>query len=366
MENNKEIERNEVVSVNYSQPKFWHRVMANFVDFFLMLVTFVLLFIGARSIVLTTPKYKQAEQTIYDTQLNSGLYMPDATGVNKTVDIVYYIDNHMQVYGSDFAGTAADTNGNGVIDDNELPTGKIGRIVYAINKFMDYCNDPNVTSNERYQDLVVYYESARLDTLTSDGIHYFVKDGDNIIPNETLSSDPEKRKLYYDNVYVPLVEKKFLPFITSNIPAYRDAYRVEFNFLVFLELPVSYALAGFLVYFVPPLFFKRGRKTLGKALYHIGLLDSRVLSPTFARFTARFAIFFFGELILSLFTFGIPYIISFSIMAFSKDKQGFPDYMLHLYEIDTSKASIYLDYVEAQLKNELHGEAVDFKMERPL
>ena len=231
---------------------------------------------------------------------------------------------------------------------------------------MDYCNDPNVTSNERYQDLVAYYESARLDTLTSDGIHYFVKDGDNIIPNETLSSDPEKRKLYYDNVYVPLVEKKFLPFITSNIPAYRDAYRVEFNFLVFLELPVSYALAGFLVYFVPPLFFKRGRKTLGKALYHIGLLDSRVLSPTFARFTVRFAIFFFGELILSLFTFGIPYIISFSIMAFSKDKQGFPDYMLHLYEIDTSKASIYLDYVEAQLKNELHGEAVDFKMERPL
>ncbi len=365
MENN-EIERNEVVNVNYDQPKFWHRVMANFIDFFLMLVTFVALFIAARSIVLTTPKYQQAEQTIYDTQLNSGLYMPDTTGVNKTVDIVYYIDNHIQVYGSDFEGTATDTNGNGVIDDNELPTGKIGRIVYAINKFMDYCNDPNVTSNERYQDLVVYYESARLDTVTSDGIHYFIKDGDNIIPNETISSDPEKRKLYYDNVYVPLVEKKFLPFITSNVTAYREAYRVEFNFLVFLEIPVSYTLAGFLVYFVPPLFFKRGRKTLGKALYHIGLVDSRVLSPTMARFTARFAIFFFGELILSLFTLGIPYIISFSIMAFSKDKQGFPDYMLHLYEIDTSKANIYMDYVEAQLKNELHGEAVDFKMEKPL
>ena len=365
MENN-EIERNEVVNVNYDQPKFWHRVMANFIDFFLMLVTFVALFIAARSIVLTTPKYQQAEQTIYDTQLNSGLYMPDTTGVNKTVDIVYYIDDHIQVYGSDFEGIATDTNGNGVIDDNELPTGKIGRIVYAINKFMDYCNDPNVTSNERYQDLVVYYESARLDTVTSDGIHYFIKDGDNIIPNETISSDPEKRKLYYDNVYVPLVEKKFLPFITSNVTAYREAYRVEFNFLVFLEIPVSYTLAGFLTYFVPPIFFKRGRKTLGKAIYHIGLVDSRVLSPTMARFTARFAIFFFGELILSLFTFGIPYIISFSIMAFSKDKQGFPDYMLHLYEIDTSKANIYMDYVEAQLKNELHGEAVDFKMERPL
>ena len=140
----------------------------------------------------------------------------------------------------------------------------------------------------------------------------------------------------------------------------------KFNYLVFIELPISYTLAAFLVYFVPPLFFRRGRKTLGKALYHIGLIDTRVLSPSLGRFTIRFLIFFFGELVLSLFSFGIPYIISFSIMAFSKDKQGFPDYMLHLYEIDTSQANIYMDYVEAQLKNELHGDAIDFKMEKPL
>ena len=117
---------------------------------------------------------------------------------------------------------------------------------------------------------------------------------------------------------------------------------------------------------MPPLFFKRGRKTLGKALYHIGLVDDRVLSPTFWRFSARFLIFLFAELLLSLFTLGIPYIISFSLMAFSKKRQGFPDYMLHLYEIDTSKANIYMDYVEAELKNELHGDAIDFRMEKPI
>ena len=27
---------------------------------------------------------------------------------------------------------------------------------------------------------------------------------------------------------------------------------------------------------------------------------------------------------------------------------------------------IYMDYVEAELKNELHGEAIDFRMEKPL
>ena len=54
------------------------------------------------------------------------------------------------------------------------------------------------------------------------------------------------------------------------------------------------------------------------------------------------------------------------MMVFSKNRQGFPDYMLRLREIDTSKANIYMDYVEATLKNELHGQAIDFKMEKPL
>ena len=355
MENNQELERNEVININYTQPKFWHRVMANFIDFFLLLVSTVLLFIAARSIVLTTPTYKNAEQTISTTQIECGLYVKDE---DQTIDVVAYIDKHYSLYGSNF---------DGVPDGDSAPEEKIGRIVYAINKFIDYCGQDGVTSTERYEELIGYYDSYRLDTLTTDGIHYFVKDGDNkIVLNETLSSNPEKRKLYYQNVYVPLIEKRFMPFLTSNVTAYREAYRVEFNFLVFLELPVSYVLAAILVYYVPPLFFKRGRRTLGKALYHIGLIDNRVLSPTFARFTARFAILLFGELVLSIFTLGIPYIISFSMMAFSKKKQGFPDYMLRLYEIDTSKTNIYLDYVEAELKNELHGEAIDFHMEKSL
>ena len=355
--NNQEIGTNEVVNINYSQPKFWHRVMANFIDFFLMIVFFLSFFIATRSIVLSTPKYQQAEQTIVDVQLSSGLYVRDVADDGKIVDIVYYIDKYTSLYGGEF---------DGVGYDGGAPAGKNGKAVYAINKFINYCSNPSVTSHERYNELIEYYDSIRLETVTSDGVHYYFKDGDNIVINDTLASDAEKRKLYYTNIFSPVIEKKFLPFLTSNITAYREAYRTEFNFLVFLEIPIAYSLAGILVYFVPPLFFKRGRKTIGKAIYHIGLIDSRVLSPTLGRFSARFAIFFFGELILSLFSFVIPYIISFSIMAFSKDKQGFPDYMLHLYEIDTSKANIYMDYVEAELKNELHGEAIDFRMEKPL
>lgn len=352
MENqNKEIERNEVVSINYTQPKFWHRCMANFVDFFLMVLMFIILFISTRAIVLATPDYKKTENRIGELQLASGLYFEDTLNENKRVDVVYYLDKYEGTYGDNFTV-------------KENPTGKLGKIIYAIDKFEKFSKEN--APKERYDELVAYYDSIRLDTINKEGIHYFVKDGDDIVPNETLSSNPEKRKDFYKDVYVKFVEKRCLPFLTSNITEYRELYRVEFNYLVFLELPVAYALAGLIVYFIPPLFFRRGRKTLGKALYHIGLIDDRMLSPTFGRFLSRFAIFYFAELILSLFTLGIPYIISFSMMAFSKRRQGFPDYMLHLYEIDTSKANIYMDYVEAELKNELHGEAIDFRMKKPL
>ena len=357
MENtNNELERNEVVSINYTQPKFWHRVMANFIDFFLLVVLTVLLFIGARSIVLATPHYQEAEQKISSIQLNCGLYVKDENE-NKNVDIVYYLNKADDLYGSEF---------DGVDDEGNAPKYKIGKIVAAINQFIAYCGKDGVVPIDRYNELIYYYDSMRLEAVTDTGVHYFVKDGDKIVPNETLSSVAENRKLYYKNVYTPIVEDRMLPFLASNVTEYREAFRTEFNYLVFLEIPVSYSLAAILVYFVPPLFFKRGRKTLGKAIYQIGLIDDRILSPSFARFTARFAILLFGELLLSLVTLGIPYIISFSMMAFSKKKQGFPDYMLHLYEIDTSKANIYMDYVEAQLKNELHGEAIDFRMEKPL
>ena len=354
----KELERVEVLTVEYTRPKFWHRVMANFVDFFIFVVTALGLFIGARAIVQSTSAYKTSINRLYEIQLATGLYEKDLSE-NKTIDIISYLNKYVQVYGSEF-------DGHGETEDDP-PTGRNGFAVRAINTFIAYTNKEEICSKERHDELVNYYDQMRLDAVTKEGIHYFIRDEESkIIPNPTLADYATNLSLYYTYVYTPIIQQRCLPFLTTNIQEYRSLYRVDYNCLLFIEFPAAYVLAAFMTYFMPALFFRRGRMTLGKALYHIGLLDTRVLSPTLARFTARFMIFLFGELILSLFSFGIPYIISFSMMAFSKNKQGFPDYMLRLQEIDTSKANIYMDYVEAELKNELHGEAIDFKMEKPL
>jgi hypothetical protein len=138
----------------------------------------------------------------------------------------------------------------------------------------------------------------------------------------------------------------------------------ESKMIFYLELPVSYLSSGILVYLIPPLCFRRNRYTLGKLLYHVGLVDSRFLAVKGGRFMARFCIFYFGELVLSLFTFGIPYIISFSLMAFSKHKQGFPDYLLGLYEVDLSKSMIYYSAEEIAISGLSNAKKpVDFKPE---
>lgn len=340
------------LTIEYTQPKFWHRVMANFVDIFIMVLMFIGLFIGTRAIVQSTSSYKNTMARLDSMKLQSGLYVPDTSATGKITDIITYEEKYNQLYGREYN-----------VGPEDEPIGRNGACVKAINIFINYCHE-NCTE-DRYNDIVTYYAEARLNPTLND-VHYFVPDGENIVPNPVLAEDATKSSSYYNNVFKPFIEKKCLPFLVANVPEYSKLSKMDYVYLLAVEVPIAYVVAGILTYFVPPLFFKRGRKTLGKALYHIGLIDERLLSPTFPRFLARFAIFLFAELILSLFSFGIPYIISFSMMVFSKKRQGFPDYMLRLREIDTSKANIYMDYVEATLKNELHGKAIDFKMEKPL
>ena len=347
----------EEMRVEYTRPKFWHRCIANFVDFFIFAIVFLLLFMGTRAAVQETPSYKRVQAQLYNIQLSSGIYREAvaASTTTDTIDIVFYIDNYKK-------GTPAGEEFDVGVDDKPLFIN--GMCVKAIKIFINYCQEN--CSEARYQDLLVYYDKARL-TPTIDGLHYFILDEENkVIPNPDVTADKGKLRSYYTYVFKPFIEKKCIPFLSANVPGYHELVRTDYRLLIFLELPIAYILAGILVYFVPPLFFRRGRKTLGKALYHIGLIDQRLLSPTVPRFLVRFLIFLFGELVLSMFTFGIPYIISFSMMAFSKKRQGFPDFMVRTLEVDTSKANIYLDYVEAVTKNQLHGKAIDFNLEKPL
>jgi hypothetical protein len=328
--------KKEKIEIHYMTPRFHRRVFANLVDIIIFVLVFLCLFLGARAIVTNDSRYVSKEDEIVLAMKESGLYHVDDDGT--TTDIVSYYKN------GDFSGSE-----------------KKEGAVQAISTFFGYADakcEASVAAEIRDS-----YDAYRLDgSLAYEGVAYFIEDSSGIIENPECAANDEA---YFTEAYAPYIDDYLQGYLVTRIPGYVELSRYEAKCLILYEILPSYGITGILVYLIPPLCFRRGRYTLGKALYHIGVADSRLLALSYPRTIARWAIFYFAELWLSLVTFGIPFIISFSMMAFTKKKQGFPDYMLGLLEVDLSHAKLYKSYDEIRMSRlSFDKEAPDFRMER--
>ncbi len=346
----KELQTNEIVEhtieINYRLPKFHHKILANMIDVIICVFLFFALFLASRTIVINTPKYQAADAKYQQSMLDSGLYFKSETNAKLLVDIVTHI-----------------TNGS------YSAKGKCQLSRKSLSQYLSYMESE--TDEEKYKLIVDDYRNFFLDPNLKPGISgelkdepYFVEDlfGE-VIPNPLLTDYPEIDNKYYKDCYEPYFDTHALKIYQTNSPTYRNNINYVNNMLLFVAVPSALLLAGFLTWFIPPLFFRKGRKTLGKALYHIGVVNKEYLNCSFPRFLARFAIFFFLEYILSIFTFCVPFIISITMSGFSKYKQSFPDYMLGLYEVDTSNNKIYNNKEEILLDETIvKKKPVDFRM----
>ena len=336
-----EVEQNTLgtaeIEVKYTRPKFVHRVLANFVDLIIFAIVFVGLFVLTRYIVSTTPKFSQTMQSVDKMRLESGMYYKRKDGT--IVDVVSYMNSNTTM-------------------TNEA---KVKFSENRIDEFFTF--EQQHLSEKKYNKISDQYDEKRLDrvyTLDEVDVHLFVLDESNaIVKNPELFVDGYK--WVYRDFYIKYIDKYFQGYFTST-PIYYDAVKILSNYLIWLEIPVSIVSSVILVYYVPTLFFRRGRKTLGKALYRIGGVDQRFLSPTFARNTAKWALYLL-EVVLGIASAGVIFIISFTMMAFSKNKQGFSDYITGIQEVDISQNKIYFSYEEIELNAiERHKKAPDFRM----
>ena len=346
------LEQDSLVSpkkeIIYYRPKFHRRVLANLVDIILFAFLFIGIFSLDRYIVVNSSEYKTNMNEFNQIRVDSGIFVKLDNGNYE--DIV--------------------TNLNS--DSKNNSEYKMRKAREAIEQFITYSS--TVSTGVDYKFVVEDYDKFRLNSKLVykyksatewDGMPLFIQSGDEIVENPVLIDEsnyvPNIYGVFYSKAYANYIDNHLQGFLSTRIPRFYDLTKYLALTLVFADIVPAYLISGILVYYVPTIFLRRGRRTLGKALYRIGLVDSRVLSPTFARSTARFAIFYFAELVLSVVTFGLPFLISFSMMAFSKGKQGFPDYMLGLTEIDMSRTKIYKTYDEADFDQiNAHKKAVDF------
>ena len=330
------------IDISYYRPKLIHRVLANVIDILIFAFVFVSSFLGVRELIKINPTYQTKSQELIQIRVDSGLYEYDDDNILR--DIVSVLN----------------------YDKGQTAKSRCTLSKKAIDTFITYAQ--GVATNERYEEIVKDYRDYRLKSdMVHNNIALFVANESNeVVENPELLDSVESVSsqvyvTFYEKAYKPYIDDHLQAYLSIAIPSYKEIINYQNNMLIWVNIFPVYCGTGLLVYLLPLFIFRRGRMTFGKALYGIGLVDSNCLSPSLPRILARFAIFYFAILILSLLTFGLPMILSFSLMAFSKNKQGFPDYMLRLVEVDARRTKIYLSFQEVELeKTTPYKKPVDF------
>ena len=204
----------------------------------------------------------------------------------------------------------------------------------------------NEYGEESKEEIQKMYDDFRLnDNMKEDGIPYFIVSDNKIIENNN-SENNNITPTDYVNIYTNFIDNTCNGYLLSIDKTLYEYTSFLSKTIIFWELIPTFFFSGILTWLVPPLVFKRGRKTIGKLIYKISAVNSKYLNLSIGKTIARFSIFFFGIITLSFVTLGVPMIISFSMMAFSKQKQSFPDYMLGIYEVNTSEDKVYFSKEE--------------------
>ncbi len=327
--------------VQYVRARTYKKVFAKIIDLLLLAVVGVLLFVATRATVQAFPAYQNIQERINTTLEDSGIYVKNGDDLIDSVD--YYNSKK----------------------DDLSSSALMNQVEGVINKFYSYV-DTLVTKgdirNEDYQKMLSDYDEFR-EKITYSEIHLFIRDtNDTLIRNPDFSREEETYMIYVDNVYIPFIDSYLRGYLLTYFPQYLKDTEFMSKMILLVELPIAVFLSAILVYLVPPLIFRRNRQTIGRLIYKIGLINNDLFAVPLKKFLIYAVIVIFLEIALSFLTLAIPLIISISLMAFSKKKQDFAEYMVQIQQVDISKEKIYRNKEELEVAHlKLNRAPVQFK-----
>ena len=310
------------MEVTFTKAKFSSRVFAFMVDAFLMIVTALGLVLGSRYLFGSMDFYQTATNKIKEIEIASHLYYLDEKG-----DTTILCDH----YNPDSEQKCAEYN------------------PYLDQALSDFYHDSFFFDQSDSESGYTLYIKQRMDS------GYFIYTDDS--HTDVAPKDDVKASDLYDT-YSSLMKHEAVSYVVKNGDYISSARTINLTF-IFLILLLPISISVFIYEFIFPVIFKRGRKTLGKFLFKLGVVDQKGLSPSFGRFFARFILLYTLEILLSLVSFLIPLIVSTSMFFFSKNNQAFHDYVAGTYVVNCENSNIFMNK-EEYLKTK--GEAEEFKL----
>ena len=304
------------MEVKFNKPKYRIRCFAFLFDLMTIAISFCLLFFLSLTIMNHVPYYKNANELIDNIQFESHLYIKDENRNRLLCD--YYVvkeeDDYKKYY------VIFDEALTSFYSDEDFFTGDEGIKIYSNLK---------IKEGESLSDLFIY----------SDESHSSI----------VVQEDASSKDVY--NWFSQTMVDTASTYVTSSKEYIEASKTISLSFyFIILLLPLT---ISFLIFeYIIPLIISRGKKTLGKLVFSLAVVSADGLSCSFSRFTCRFLIFFFLEILLSIVAFLIPLFISFSMFVFSKLGQSMHDYIAATYVVEAPLKSICKTKEEYLLKHQ--------------
>ena len=317
-----ENENNTVLE--YSKARIYQRVFSFFIDLFLAVLLGMIINSLCGLVTSVVPKYQEVLQERIELQDQSGLF-----------------DENQKLWTLSLEGSDMT-----IQEKKELLSTRLDEF---------YHNDVFFEDDTFYQS----YQKRKSEAVNEKGELLF-----------ELISGSYVEKDFSDDVYYSFYQKEFENYASAAL-----SHNVRFadlsNLIVrisVIEIVLSMSVGFALSFVIMPLILKRGRKTIGMYLFKISLVGGDALNVRGKTLLFRNVLLFLIGYWLTIFTFGIPWLVSLTMMTFSKTGQDFFDYMSGTYVVSTKDKDIYLDYAEYLARTEESKKASienrDFEMTR--
>ncbi|MDD7707612.1 MAG: RDD family protein [Candidatus Enterosoma sp.] len=317
-----ENENNTVLE--YSKARIYQRVFSFFIDLFLAVLLGMIINSLCGLVTSVVPKYQEVLQERIELQDQSGLF-----------------DENQKLWTLSLEGSDMT-----IQEKKELLSTRLDEF---------YHNDVFFEDDTFYQS----YQKRKSEAVNEKGELLF-----NLISGSYVEKD------FSDDVYYSFYQKEFENYASAAL-----SHNVRFadlsNLIVrisVIEIVLSMSVGFALSFVIMPLILKRGRKTIGMYLFKISLVGGDALNVRGKTLLFRNVLLFLIGYWLTIFTFGIPWLVSLTMMTFSKTGQDFFDYMSGTYVVSTKDKDIYLDYAEYLARTEESKKASienrDFEMTR--
>lgn len=317
-----ENENNTVLE--YSKARIYQRVFSFFIDLFLAVLLGMIINSLCGLVTSVVPKYQEVLQERIELQDQSGLF-----------------DENQKLWTLSLEGSDMT-----IQEKKELLSTRLDEF---------YHNDVFFEDDTFYQS----YQKRKSEAVNEKGELLF-----------ELISGSYVEKDFSDDVYYSFYQKEFENYASAAL-----SHNVRFadlsNLIVrisVIEIVLSMSVGFALSFVIMPLILKRGRKTIGMYLFKISLVGGDALNVRGKILLFRNALLLLIGYWLTIFTFGIPWLVSLTMMTFSKTGQDFFDYMSGTYVVSTKDKDIYLDYAEYLARTEESKKASienrDFEMTR--